>query len=215
MFLHPDPPVLDVNNRVGKLSKRAAFINCQKRMESLQHDDISLRTEGVKSYSEENNSFNSFTNAPSQLPTCDSNTSPVKTERREKSSVKEKNKFHCEICDKNFSAKASLQRHDRIHRGVKPYKCSVCGAEFRQTSGLVSHERTHSKQKPFECSECGKGFAQKGNLQTHLLTHSDNQKPFMCEICGKGWASSFKLKVHTRVHTGEKPFKCSVIILLV
>lgn len=38
--------------------------------------------------------------------------------------------------------------------------------------------------------------------------------PFTCETCGKSFKRSMSLKVHSLQHSGEKPFRCEVSVLL-
>ena len=38
-------------------------------------------------------------------------------------------------------------------------------------------------------------------------------KPHGCSRCSKSFTSVHQLAQHTRVHTGEKPYKCKIIVI--
>ncbi|CAM9204012.1 unnamed protein product [Lampetra fluviatilis] len=74
-------------------------------------------------------------------------------------------------------------------------------------------EQRHSAQlgaKRQQCDRCAFSTDRPGNLTRHQRTHT-GEKPFKCSVvCGKTFALSAHLVAHQRTHTGEKPFKCSV-----
>ena len=93
------------------------------------------------------------------------------------------------------------------NQSTRTHECSICSKIFKKKHGLKEHKSIHTGEKPFQCKQCGKSFREKSKLTRHSRTHTAI-KTFQCQTCSKSFIRSEHLESHERIHSGEKPFKC-------
>lgn len=117
---------------------------------------------------------------------------------------------HCVHCSASFSCSANLKLHLKGHMDERDYTCHVCGKGFLRPDALKKHLQCyHGNVKAFRCKICDKML--KGHLPQHMKTHQ-NEKPHGCAQCGSSFSQRSQLVVHQRIHSGERPYRCQVIL---
>ena len=71
----------------------------------------------------------------------------------------------------------------------------------------------HTGEKPHKCQICDVTFGRKGDLKRHSEFILAN-KHINSIYVDSTFVSKSHLNNHSRVHTGEKPHKCQVMLLL-
>ena len=108
----------------------------------------------------------------------------------DKSGVRTKREFVCDICGKTLPKLYSLRIHMLNHTGVRPHCCKVCGKSFANKHSLKMHRALHDNTKQFQCGYCSKTFVSRRSMEEHTSMHTGARQP----------PPATHERTHTRVH---------------
>ena len=113
--------------------------------------------------------------------------------------------------------------HKRRHQG-EPYKCDVCSYATADASNLTRHKRVrpslrHTEPTPTTPKLHARAIAPRPDAlccrtspaAPPLPQVHSGVKPYKCDVCDAAFKQPAHLNSHKRIHTGEKPFKLSLI----
>ncbi|XP_030228803.1 zinc finger and BTB domain-containing protein 11 [Gadus morhua] len=129
----------------------------------------------------------------------------------DKSGVRTKREFVCDICGKTLPKLYSLRIHMLNHTGVRPHCCKVCGKSFANKHSLKMHRALHDNTKQFQCGYCSKTFVSRRSMEEHTSMHTGESK-YLCNICGDTFHRASALSKHTKKHQPKpevRAFACT------
>jgi hypothetical protein len=111
----------------------------------------------------------------------------------------------------NFQYKEKRGRFYCMHQDCAGKNQSSAYLNGFQEHWLEKH--AEESEKHFPCSFCAIKFATNSIRNKH--EKSVHVHEFSCEECGKQFPKNSMLQAHLNVHTGEKPFNCDQVSILI